>query len=204
MKTAPLVLLVLLFSACTNNPARDNTAPPAIETGSARDAKAEFEAFCASGPQPPCRENVAFTLVLDEQGNTQDFAFDLFPPPAQSNGVVTILPGETVYMSGDFVGGKLILPVVGFERPEGEHLAFTFEQQEGEPSMMLSVKNTYDQRIKYRALMMGPESEDLYKTSSCPVIAGGGAYEMWPHPIFQLMILEARTMDESDSMVCEW
>ena len=50
--------------------------------------------------------------------------------------------------------------------------------------------------------MMPLDTDGLYKTSSCPVIAGGGAFEMWPYPIFQLVLGNARLLDAKAPMAC--
>lgn len=170
--------------------------------GTLREAShAELEAYCASGPTPPCRRDVSFNLV-QEDGSVETYRFELMPPPLQSS-FISILPGETLYVFGKFIGGELILPKVSYQPPPaGQYLKFAFEQNEGEPSMMLSAKSTYDHAVKYRLVMMRPESEQMYKTSSCPVSANMAAFEQWPHPIFQLMVI--RITEHQGGMTCTW
>lgn len=206
MKQIALILSALLLAACASTPPVEETNSSSTETTETDvDNRAAFESFCASAIQPPCRKDVAFTLMLDEKGNEKSFDFDLLPPPVGNDGSVSILPGETLYVSGNFIGGKLVLPLVSYEPPpKVDYLKFTLRQQPGKTDMLLSVENTFDTLVKYRIVMMGPEDDQLYKTSSCPVMANGGAYEHWPHAIFQLMVIEVRAMEAGEGMVCEW
>jgi hypothetical protein len=50
--------------------------------------------------------------------------------------------------------------------------------------------------------MMPLASNALHATSSCPVIARGGSYEMWPYPIFQVLLAEGRLLRDGDDMSC--
>jgi len=205
MTRSLLILSVLLLHACASVPVGETADTGSDEASTENRDRENFESWCASDIQPPCRKNVAFTLILDEEGNEKSFHFDLLPPPLQGNDTISIIPGETLFVSGDFVGGKLILPEVAYERPaDAYYLEFSFKQEAGKPDMLLVVNNTYDKSMKYRIVMMGPESEQMFKTSSCPVIANGAAYEHWPHPIFQLLVLEVRELNESEGMICVW
>lgn len=197
-KSGWAALAALLFTGCATIEHAQENQPPDAEA-----LAAEFEAFCASDPPMPCRENVEFTLVLDEAGNRETFRFDRMPPPLQQD-IITLLPGETLYVTGRFEDGVLGHRRGSYEPFDEPHLKFAFSQSDGEPNMLLIVTSTFDVPLKYRLVMMPPDSGDLYKTSTCPVIANGGAYEMWPHAIFQLMVLEVRAMEDSDRMVCEW
>ena len=93
--------------------------------------------------------------------------------------------------------------------PRPEHdpaltAVFEFSQMDGESGMMPHVTNPFPQLLKYRLGMQVLDREELFSTSSCPVIAGGHAVEMWPHPIFQLAIMDFHFLPEnSPSMVCE-
>lgn len=200
MRGNVLAAIVLMLSGCMTNITKEE-AQTRIIPG---EAGATFEEYCASTPQPPCRQNVSFPLTTDDKGNAQTFSFDLFPPPLQ-NGQLTILPGETSFLYGEFIGGVLVNPQFSEHQPKGKpYLKFSFTQMEGKPDMMLSVQNTYELPVKYRLVFMPPDSENLFKTSSCPVGAGMGAFEHWPHPIFQLMVIEVWEMEGDSSMVCQW
>jgi hypothetical protein len=68
--------------------------------------------------------------------------------------------------------------------------------------MMLSLHNPFNRPLKFNMGIMPMGSDDLYKTSSCPIIAGGGSYEMWPYPIFQVVLGDGRLMNPDDSTAC--
>ena len=70
--------------------------------------------------------------------------------------------------------------------------------------MLLKVHNPFDRAIKYHAVMMLTESDKMYKTSSCPVIAKGKSFESWSHEIFQLMLFEFKFHTKKESMKCEF
>ena len=44
----------------------------------------------------------------------------------------------------------------------------------------------------------------MFKTSTCPVLAGQGGYEMWPHRIGQLALTDFRLIaGDSQEMLCD-
>ncbi len=47
------------------------------------------------------------------------------------------------------------------------------------------------------------ESREFFATSSCPVPAGMGSFEIWGEPLVQLLLEEFRFIDASDGFVCE-
>jgi hypothetical protein len=50
---------------------------------------------------------------------------------------------------------------------------------------------------------MNPLSVDrLVPTSSCPVVAGGGSFELWPMPIFLVVMTDMRLLQEDEPMTC--
>jgi hypothetical protein len=69
--------------------------------------------------------------------------------------------------------------------------------------MMLAITNPFDERFKYQALMVLPQDGNVYEPSSCPVLPGISSFEMWPQPIFQLIIADMKFMEPTDSIVCE-
>jgi hypothetical protein len=69
--------------------------------------------------------------------------------------------------------------------------------------IMLAVNNPFSKPIRYNLGLMFLTSGRLYKTSSCPVIAKGGSYEYWPHPIFQLVVTNMHFLTEGDEMGCK-
>ncbi|MGH8104749.1 MAG: hypothetical protein ACREO2_00360, partial [Arenimonas sp.] len=75
--------------------------------------------------------------------------------------------------------------------------------QEDDGGMMLSVSNPFERTLKFNMAIMPIDKEALYKTSSCPILAGGRVFEMWPEPIFQILLTNPKLLDDKDqTMVC--
>lgn len=72
-------------------------------------------------------------------------------------------------------------------------LKFTQEVKPGKPAMMmLRIHNNTGHTIELDALMTVPDREGLARTSMIPVRAGLSSFEMWPHPIVQLVLRNLR------------
>ncbi|MCP4485845.1 MAG: hypothetical protein GY820_00740 [Gammaproteobacteria bacterium] len=70
-------------------------------------------------------------------------------------------------------------------------------------AMILNVKNPFGRAVRYRLQLQRPGSDKFYSTSSCPVGAELSAYEMWPYPIFQMIITDIKFIDEGkDDFSC--
>lgn len=125
-----------------------------------------------------CQQHVRVTLK-DKDGATFDRTFDWLPPVVQPFGVL-VAAGQTVYVEADVVDGKLVnLKAVDKVTRPAKTITATLEQVDGR-GMMLSVKNPFDRPIKFSMGIMPLDKDTLFKTSSCPVIAGGNSFEMWP------------------------
>ena len=119
--------------------------------------------------------------------------------PLQGGGV-TVKADSVVYAELTITDGKIVAvtPVDRIMTPEK---TVTFEFSETENGTMLSVKNPFDQPIKYHINMVD-YSGNFHKTSSCPVMAGGGAFESWPHPIPQLVVSNFRFLESEQGFSC--
>jgi hypothetical protein len=149
-----------------------------------------------------CRKPGVVRLTLDN-GKPFETTFDA-PVPIVQNERVSILPGETVFVEAEVSGDRLVnlRAVAAIEHPEK---TLTFEFSQGAFGMQLVVTNPFEKHVKYHAGMMLPSSEKLLKTSSCPVIGGGGsAFESWPNAIFQLVLFDFRLLDRTATMSCEF
>jgi hypothetical protein len=69
--------------------------------------------------------------------------------------------------------------------------------------MVLTITNPLDAPLKFSMQMMDFEGR-LHETSSCPVMAEGSLFEMWPHAIPQLVLLDPRILASGDSLVCQY
>jgi len=119
--------------------------------------------------------------------------------PLQGGGV-TVKANNVAYAELTITDGKIVAvtPVDAIMNPEK---TVTFEFSETENGTMLSVKNPFDQPIKYHINMVD-YSGNFHKTSSCPVMAGGGAFESWPHPIPQLVVSNFRFLSDGQGFSC--
>jgi len=154
-----------------------------------------------------CR--VPTTIRLKLEGGKQ---FEMTPPdptPIVTGSLVTVYPGETVFVEASLEDGVLTqLTAV----PEVTHpdrtLVFELRQ---DPSlgdgthMILRASSPFPGVLKYRLGMMLPSTATLYKTSSCPLRQGLPIYEHWPHPIFQLVATGFTSVDPSseEARTCE-
>ena len=131
------------------------------------------------------------------------------PTPIVTSSMVTILPGETVYVEARIEGDHLTdLTAVSKNVYPDRTLVFKFEQSaeigDG-TNMLLKVYSPFKGIIKYRLGTMAPGSDDIYKTSSCPLRGGHANFEHWVQPIFQLVAADFRFVspDSKDASTCE-
>jgi hypothetical protein len=144
-----------------------------------------------------------------ELADGEALSFELEQPmPIVFDDFVVLLPGDTIFLTGQISGDSLI-NLKALDSPvDGElNIKLSFSQKiVGENSMMLlSVTNPYDRFLKYHAAMTMPDEEGAYETSSCAVRPGLTTGESWPHPILQLELFEFRLLPKDmGEQVCEF
>lgn len=131
------------------------------------------------------------------------------PVPIVQYGNISVFPGQTLYIEAELKGDKIAsLHLVA--QPVHPERTFTidFDQaydDDEKPFMALVIKNPFARPVKYHAHMMlldGPDGA-LYQTSTCPVVGGGSAFEMWPTPIFQLVLTDIHFLSKGSKQgVC--
>ena len=167
----------------------------------------------ASGPDTlrehcktaPCRRDIRIRLRR-EKGDVYDETFELLPPAVQP-GLLSIHPGETVsavpiFENGEFTGWRLPGP----DEPAGTQiLTIKLSQSDDRPNMMARVSTNTGPALKLRmGLIRLDGNEEPESTSSCPLAEGGfSSFEMWPYPIFVLLVADAKRPATSDGMKCE-
>lgn len=207
MFTRILALAALFLAGCATGTvdSSSSTDERSAASNDMTSMESELKVFCEREHHPPCRRDLEFSLVVDEQGNTRDWSFDVMPPPLQGRNLL-LLPGESLYLYGEFVDGLLEQPTAAYDEPTDQpYIRFSFSQMsQDEPGMMLSVTSTFPERIKYRAVIMPTDEDRFFKTSTCPVRAEGAAFEHWPYAIFQLMVVEVQTLKPDDASGCVW
>ena len=156
--------------------------------------KSVQEQMCA---ETACQRNLRVTLK-QKDGTLFDRTFEVFSPVVQELGI-TVVAGQTVYVEADIEKGRLVnLKAVDKIVAPEKTLTARFEQSP-DGGMMLRVTSPFEETIKFDMGIMPLDKDDLYKTSSCPI--NKGIYEMWPEPIFLVMLGNGRVIDPKD-MVC--
>jgi hypothetical protein len=147
-----------------------------------------------------CQRDLRITLKRGD-GTTFDRTFEVFPSVIQPFGFM-VAAGQTVYIEADVVGGQLVnlVSVDTITKPE-KTITAEFKQVEGK-GMILTVTNPFNRMLKFSMGIMPLDKDDLYKTTSCPVVPGGSLFEMWPYPIFQVALGGGRLLAPGDKVAC--
>lgn len=192
MKTILLSLIILTLSACNSGNVKKDSPPKESED------LISMEEYCA---KEQCRRNKKVSFLTDT--GPIDQTLEIYWPVVQGN-QLSLLPGDKVYIEAEIKDGLItsLNQVSEITTPE-KTLVFDFQQIDGKVDMMLSVKNPFSSFIKFSLNMIDFRGQP-HQTSSCPVAAGGGVYEMWPHAIPELMVSNIRVLSETDSMACEY
>jgi hypothetical protein len=143
-----------------------------------------------------CQHNLHVKLK-QKDGSIYDQTFALFPGAAQSFGIA-IVAGQTLNVEADVDGDTLtdfrVVDVVSHP----EKTLFVKLEQSEDGSMLLTVTNPFKRLLKFSMGIMPLDNPNLLKTSSCPVIAGGSSFEIWPDPIFQVVLAKARFVEANE------
>ena len=191
MNASPILLLVALFSLPTCLAlAQDSASPPPSQE--------EVEKrMCA---ETACQRDLRVTLKKKD-GSTYDQTFKAFPAVVQDFGI-TVVAGQTVHVEAELVDGKLAnMHVVDAVRHPEKTLTASFTQNK-DGGMLLAVSNPFGETIRFRMGIMPLDADELYATSSCPIGAGQKNFEMWPYPIFQVVLGDGRVLAKGESGAC--
>ena len=203
--SAALVALVACAESPTNaaTPAATPTETPA-KTGIVERAAEphELQTFCETAA---CRHDLRVRLRRDK-GEPYDQTFELLPPAVQDS-MVTIHPGEKIsavpLFEGDrFTGWRAVRPD---EAAGTQILTIDLSQSKDDTSMKARVSTNTGPALKLRMGLIRLDGNDRPEsTSSCPLLAGGfSSFEMWPYPIFVLIVAAAKRLADTDTMTCE-
>ena len=113
---------------------------------------------------------------------------------------VDLLPGQTIIFRPE--AGKLtfIRFVEGPMEPEEGELKLEFGKLAGQTSLIATSKSV--QAYNYNAeIVKKLGAKKGKRTSVCTIIAGGGAFETWPHPISVLRVMNFKPAADGE-MVC--
>jgi hypothetical protein len=191
MRFAVLFLSGFLLSACATNPAS------VVGSGGSESSAATAGETCSVAQ---CAYNVRVVLK-EKNGRVFDKTFDAVPVVQES--IVSVYAGTTVYFEADIDGGRLVnLKRVAAINNPTKTVATTLTQDEKSGMMVLSTQNPFGKPLRIRMGMMPLAHDGLVKTSSCPVMAHGGGFEMWPYPIFQVVLGNMRLLEQGEPMGC--
>jgi hypothetical protein len=203
--SAALVALIACAAPPTNaaKPTEAPTETPAKTEIVDRPAEShELQTFCETAA---CRHDLRVRLRRDK-GEPYDETFELLPPAVQDS-MVTIHPGEKIsavpLFEGDrFTGWRATRPD---ETADTQILTIDLSQSKDNTSMMAHVSTNTGPALKLRMGLVRLDGNDRPEpTSSCPLQAGGfSSFEMWPYPIFVLIVADAKRLADSDTMTCE-
>jgi hypothetical protein len=147
-----------------------------------------------------CRRDVQVEIRRDD-GSVFKKTFALLPPAVQPFGV-SVLAGQTIHIEAEVDGNRLTqLTAVDKVTAPAKTMTASLEQVDGK-GMMLVVTNPFAKTLKFNMGMMGLGSDRLLKTSSCPIVPGGKIYEMWPYPLFQIVLSNARLLEPDANPGC--
>ncbi len=173
-----------------------------ITSSSYAKERMSLDEFCKSNS---CRQDLTISLK-QKDGTKFENTFKLLPPAVQPS-FISIYAGETIYIEAveEKEAPTGLVQVKSMKNPD-KTIMFKFEQQndisDGK-SMLLTVKNPFSKPIRYNIGMMPLDQENLIKTSSCPVIAKGSVFEIWPFPIFQIVVSNIHFQKENDDGACK-
>lgn len=145
-----------------------------------------------------CRPSTQVRLVIPG-GEVVDGTVMMSPYVVDD--VLSVVPGETLYVEGDVEADRLVrLRVVPAIAAPERTVTVRFSQEPGGPGhmMLLTVKQETGRIMRYRAGIAILGTEDVYDTSTCPVHSGVPVMEMWPDPIVHVLLGEFRLLDPGD------
>lgn len=217
-----LAVLFLACGACSSTPparltqdARlevDPNKPPAdlkVTQIKPADWPQEAAELCAR-PGYQCVTDVITVSLTKRDGSNYHMAMQPPTPVIQDNKIF-VFAGQAMYIEADRApDGSLsnLHLVKEIVHPE-KTVSITFTQEAKTPGgvgMMLVIHNPFDQPLKYSAGMMSLDGSDgaIYATDTCPIIAKINGVELWPMPIFQVVLSNLHTLDPKAEMSCSY
>lgn len=187
MQRVLLSIFLFFLASCAATP----------ERRTASDAKpVSIDDVCAVAQ---CGYDIRVELK-QEDGSLFAETFDAMPIVQEAG--VSVYAGSTVLFEADVVNGELVNLRLVAEVVNPERTISAKLEQDDKGNMMLITNNPFDKNLKIRMGIMPLALDQLVRTSSCPVVARGSSFEMWPYPIFQVFLGEMRLISESETMTC--
>jgi hypothetical protein len=149
---------------------------------------------CAQCGNPPCKENLEFTLQ-DKNGHVVRFKYPPIGSVYGSDGIL-IMPGETVAFEADETEDKptnfrQVEKVTNPKRTLVFNLIQAAVPNDG-LVMQLRTTNPFSKWLAYDLAIMPLDAEGFQQASACPVKAGSSAVETWSTPIYKIDVIHMR------------
>ena len=191
MKITTSFAILLLLTGCATT---ENKTP--IPDKAKTNEQVLAQMLCENAQ---CRKDVRVVLK-DRDQHTFDKTYSVMPVINDLG--VMVVAGQTVMFEATVVGDELTnLKLVDKNvHPEKTIIAQFYQQNEQE--MVLILKQPFDRPLKAHMLMMPLESEEFFATSSCAVPTKVPSAEIWPFPIFQIMLTDFKFVPAKELHNC--
>ncbi|WP_298144861.1 hypothetical protein [Flavobacterium sp.] len=108
--------------------------------------------------------------------------------------ILQIYCGETLFVECEIQGDSIHkMQVVEKNLNPSKTIEINFSQSAEDRKNIrtnLSVRNPFEKKLSYQAFMFSPKSEQWVNTSIIPVLPKLVNYELWPHAIISLVLVE--------------
>ena len=136
------------------------------------------------------REPFKLQIAIDEE---QFYGMDIERTPYfVKDNILQIYPGENLFIETEVQDGSVkSMKVVAKNTHPEKTITIEFninDEDKKKISTFLTVKNPFNKKLLYKALMFTPISQKWKPTSIIPVRANLIGYEHWPHPIITLVL----------------
>ena len=136
------------------------------------------------------REPFKLQIAVNEE---HFYAMDVERTPYfVKDNILQIYPGESLFIKTEVVDGSVkSMKVVAKNTHPEKTITVEFsvdDKDKKKISTFLTVKNPFNKKLIYKALMFTPISQKWKPTSIIPVRANLMSYEHWPHPIITLVL----------------
>ncbi|HEY3644996.1 MAG TPA: hypothetical protein VGM16_06620 [Gammaproteobacteria bacterium] len=184
-KLAMVIAGLSWMAGCAQQPAK-STAAQAVAAAPAPPPE-DFRTFCTHAA---CQHDVDVDLVQADGGKYHRH-FDLLPPSVQPQ-LITIYPGQKVQAAATFKDGKFA-GWIDASAAKADDVILSFDLEQGSIGMTLSIHNDGQKLVKLdlSKLDLQAASDEPQHTSSCPVFAGKGDFELWSEPVFEIDVVSA-------------
>ncbi len=146
--------------------------------------------ICLSQNEKPSRDSFKLEIVADSLNN---YSMDVNASPYfVKDKILQIYPSENLFIEAEIVSDTIsTMKVVEKNQNPDKTIEIEFVQKAEDRSniiTMLTVKNPFDRKLIYKAVMYTPKGDYWKPTSTIPVRPKLLAFETWPHSIITLVL----------------